>query len=77
MIDILMKIKAIFRDFEYFSVTDSFNPRAAQTFDDNAEEFYNLVQKDCERSITEFDNHYEGCPYKHKNQEIPDDVLKI
>ena len=72
-----MKLKAIFRDIEYFTVTDSFNPKAAQLFDDNSEEFFNRVQDDCERSSAEFDNHYDACPYKHKRQEVPDDVMKL
>lgn len=72
-----MKLKAIFRDIEYFTITDSFNPKAAQLFDDNSEEFFKRVQYDCEKSSNDFDNHYENCPYKHKKQEVPEEVMKV
>lgn len=72
-----MKIKAIFRDIENFRINDSFNPKAALLFEDNSEEFYKRVQQDCTTSVTEFDSHYEGCPYKHAKQEIPTEVSKI
>ena len=35
------------------------------------------VAQDCEKSVKEFDNHYEGCPYSHQKREIPEHIKKI
>jgi hypothetical protein len=35
------------------------------------------VEKDCQKSIDDFNKHYEGCPYAHSLQEVPDDVKEV
>lgn len=35
------------------------------------------VEKDCTKSVDDFSKHYEGCPYAHTLQEVPDEVKDV
>lgn len=35
------------------------------------------VEKDCTRSSEEFSKHYDGCPYAHQLQDVPEDVKTV
>jgi hypothetical protein len=35
------------------------------------------VEKDCLKSVDDFGKHYDGCPYAHTLQEVPDDVKEV
>ena len=35
------------------------------------------VEKDCTRSSEEFSTHYDGCPYAHQLQDVPEDVKTV
>ena len=35
------------------------------------------VDKDCIKSLEEFNKHYEGCPYSHTPLEVPEDVKQV
>ena len=35
------------------------------------------VEKECLKSVEDFGKHYEGCPYAHSLQEVPEDVKGV
>lgn len=35
------------------------------------------VEKDCVKSIDDFGKNYDGCPYAHTLQEVPEDVKEV